>query len=129
MRERVRRPGDEIRSNPIIKAFTHSHLHTHLSGEVLLFLLFSIADVVLTFKLLYHGGHFESNPIARFFLNSWGPKGMVYFKFAMVAFVFVMVQIIAYKRIETARRLLMFAILAVGCVVAYSAVLYLRVAA
>ena len=51
---------------------------------------------------------------------------MVYFKFMMVAFVFAIVQIIAHKRVETARKLLSFAILAVGSVVAYSAVLYLR---
>jgi len=105
---------------------THSNLHTHLSGEVLLFLCFSIADVVLTFKLLYHGGHVESNPVANFFIGHWGPKGMVYFKFVMVAFVFFIVQIIAHKRVETARKLLNFAILAVGAVVAYSAVLYMR---
>ena len=76
----------------------------------------------------YHGGHFESNPIARFFINSWGPKGMVYFKFVMVAAVFVIVQIIAHRRVETAKKVLNFAIIAVGAVVTYSAVLYLRAA-
>lgn len=129
MRDQAQRQDGDPRSNPIIDAVTHSNLHTYLSGEVWLFLLFSIADVVLTFKLLYHGGHFESNPIARFFLAHWGPKGMVYFKFAMVSLVFVIVQVIAYKHIETARRILNFAIVAVGGVVTYSAILYLRAAA
>ncbi|MBT4863707.1 MAG: hypothetical protein HON53_01120 [Planctomycetaceae bacterium] len=126
MSEEVRRRDGKSRSKSKGNVLTHSNLHTHLSGEVLLFLCFSIADVVLTFKLLHHGGHVESNPVAKFFIDSWGPKGMVYFKFVMVAFVFLIVQIIAHKRVETARKLLSFAILAVGAVVAYSAVLYMR---
>jgi hypothetical protein len=130
MAEQVRRRGRKSRSKSVGNMLTHSNLHTHLSGEVLLFFCFSIADAVLTLKLLARRGptqFVESNPIANFIIGHWGPKGMVYFKFAMVATVFLIVQIIAHKRIETARKLLHFAILAVGAVVAYSAVLYLRV--
>jgi hypothetical protein len=130
MSEQVRRRDGKSRAKSVGNVLTHSNLHTHLSGEVLFFLLFSIADVVLTFKLLARRGSIqfiESNPIAKFFIDHWGPKGMVYFKVVMVATVFLIVQIIAHKRVETARKLLSFAILAVGAVVAYSAVLYLRV--
>lgn len=100
----------------------------HVSQEVWLFLLFSVADVVLTVALLSHGGFAESNPVARFFLNGWGPKGLVYFKISLVATVCLIAQFIAFKRIETARRLLSFAVLAVAVVVAYSSVLYYRAA-
>lgn len=97
-----------------------------MSRELWLFLLFSLADVVLTVKLLAHGGYVESNPIARFFLLSWGARGMVYFKFALVAATCVLIQIIAHKRHATARRLLNFAVLVVGAVVTYSSLLYIR---
>ena len=129
MADEVRRRGGKSRSKSLGNVFTHSNLHKHFSGEVLLFFCFSIADVMLTLKLLARRGStqfVESNPVANFFIGHWGPKGMVYFKFVMVAFVFVIVQIIAHKRVETARKLLSFAILAVGAVVAYSAVLYMR---
>ena len=130
MRDQAPTRRRKARSIPVIEAVTHSHLHTYLSGEVWLFLLFSIADVVLTFKLLNLPSNEirfgESNPIAQFFFAHWGPKGMVYFKFILVAFVCVVAQVIAAHRVETARRLLTFAILAVAGVTVYSAFLYIR---
>ena len=122
MARRLKERRKETRS--VMEMLLQSELH--LSPEMWVFLLFSVADVVLTVKLLSHGGHVESNPVARFFLYSWGPKGLVYFKFALVAAVCVIAQIIALKRIEIARMVLSFALLAVGVVVAYSSGLYFR---
>jgi Domain of unknown function (DUF5658) len=100
-----------------------------LERETLLFVVASALDVVMTWILLnkYHAdGFVESNPIARFFLESWGPRGLVYFKFVMVAFVAVICQIIALKREDIARRILYFATALVACVVIYSFTLLVR---
>ena len=93
-----------------------------LQQETLLFVLVSAMDVFMTYILLSQdGGQFvESNPVARFFIYGWGVKGMVYFKFAMVAFVCVLSQIIARHRPRTARWLLLGATAVVALVVAYS---------
>jgi hypothetical protein len=53
-------------------------------------------------------------------------RGLVYIKFAMVAVVEVIAQVIATKKIETARRLLEFGTLVVSGVVVYSLLLLLR---
>ena len=120
-----RLPKRESETRSLVEKLFHPNL-LHTSQEIWLFLLFSVADVVLTMALLSRGGFAESNPVARYFLNSWGPKGLVYFKFSLVATVCLIAQFIAFKRIETARRLLNFAVLAVAVVVAYSSVLYYR---
>ena len=91
--------------------------------ETLLFVLVSALDVFMTYILLCQGegGLFmESNPVARFFIAEWGPKGMVYFKFAMVAFVSVLAQIIARHKPRVARWLLLGATGVVSLVVVYS---------
>jgi hypothetical protein len=101
--------------------------------EMMVFVLASVLDVFMTYILLSAGTDpktrmyfVESNPIARFFLDGWGVKGLIYFKFGMVAFVSIIVQIIATKRLETARWVLRFATTVVACVVIYSLMLYLR---
>ncbi len=91
-----------------------------LEAETVRFLIVSIGDIVLTYYLLWGGGFTEANPIAGFFINHWGDKGMVYFKFSMVSVVAVIAQIIARKRLETARRLLNFATVVVTIVLLYS---------
>jgi hypothetical protein len=68
----------------------------------------------------------ESNPIPRYFYESWGFDGLVYFKFAMVAFVAVICQVIARTKIDVARRVLNLATLLVTGVVIYSVVLMVR---
>ena len=91
-----------------------------------LFLFFSVTDLLLTVQLLRGGGHVEANPVARYILYGWGLKGLVYFKFALVAAVCTIAQIIGIKRLETARRLLSFAVLVMAAVVTYSSVLYFK---
>lgn len=98
-------------------------------AETLVYVLLSIADLVMTHFLLQQsipGLQFvESNPVARFFLDHWGPKGMVYFKFSMVAVVCIVTQVIARYRPTTARLVLLFAIVMMLYVVVFSVRLYL----
>ena len=102
--------------------------HLPLESETAAYILVSAFDVLMTAWLLtHHSGRFvESNPVARFFIYGWGLKGMVAFKFALVAFVTVLTQVIALKNEATAERLLNFATAIVAGVVIYSLVLLLR---
>jgi hypothetical protein len=68
----------------------------------------------------------ESNFVAQYFLYSWGFRGLLYFKFAAVAFVAIVCQIIATRRLDLARRLLQFATVAVIGVVIYSVMLFVQ---
>ena len=103
-----------------------------LEGETGLFILASTLDVLMTWYLVTHstaGNHtwfVESNPVARYFMDSWGFDGLVCFKFAMVALVSVICQLIARHKVEVARRVLYFATLTVTSVVVYSVVLMYR---
>ena len=103
-----------------------------LEHETALFVLVSTLDVFMTYLLLSRrageGGvvFVEGNPVARFFLNHWGVPGLIYFKFAMVAVVCVIAQVVARRKPRTARRLLSLATLVVGGVVVYSLTLLLR---
>ena len=41
-------------------------------------------DIVLTYQLLARLDHVEANPLARYFIEGWGLKGMVWFKLGML---------------------------------------------
>lgn len=103
-----------------------------LEVETGLFILASALDVFMTRYLITHapaGSHFsfvEGNPIARYFLDSWGPDGLTWFKFALVALVSVICQVIARRKIDVARRVLHFATVLVMGVVIYSVVLMVQ---
>lgn len=94
--------------------------------ELVLFVLVNALDVFMTYWLLQHEGFTESNPVALFFIHRWGPKGMIYFKFGMVAFVCVIAHIVGQQRPELASKFLTLGTLIVGGVVVYSAMLYFR---
>ena len=94
--------------------------------ETSMFLLVSVFDVLMTWMMLRSGRFYESNPVARYFLNHWGMKGMIYFKFSVVAFVCVLTQFIATRRPLLTERILKFATVVVACVVVYSLVLFVR---
>ncbi len=100
--------------------------HLPLESETAWFILVSVFDFWMTYYLLSTGGFGESNPIARFFIHSWGINGMLYFKFAMVTFIVLIAQAIATQKLDTARRILSFATIAVTAVVIYSVTLLLR---
>ncbi|QDT40395.1 hypothetical protein Pan241w_04520 [Gimesia alba] len=97
-----------------------------LERETCVFILVNALDVFMTYLLLVTGGFRESNQLANFFIARWGIKGMVYFKFALVAVVTVIAQIVARKKMTTGRNLLNFGSLIVAGVVIYSFVLFLR---
>jgi len=103
-----------------------------LEGETAMFILASTLDALLTRYLILYGGQdghiwfVESNPIPRYFLDSWGIDGLVYFKFGLVALIAVICQIIARSRIDVARRVLNFASIIVMGVVIYSVVLMMQ---
>lgn len=99
----------------------------HAERELLWFVLVSALDIFATYILLRHGEQFsESNPIALFFLDRWGIKGMIYFKLGMVAFICTVSHVIAMKRPAWAQKILQFAIVVVSAVVVYSVMLLLR---
>lgn len=98
-----------------------------LEKETSWFILVNVLDFFATYLLLRRRIAVESNPIARWFLDGWGlVKGMLIYKLGLVAFVCVIVQIIARKDVTVARRVLWFGTAIVGCVVVYSVVLLMR---
>lgn len=102
-----------------------------LEHETAMFVLVNVLDFLMTYWMLMNSGEglkfVESNPVAAFFLHRWGPiKGMLFFKLSIVVFVCLIAQVIAQRRMETARMLLRVGTLAVACIVMYSAMLYLR---
>lgn len=98
----------------------------HAERELLWFVLVSALDIFATYILLRDGNFVESNPVAQFFFNRWGMKGMIYFKMGMVAFICTIAHVVSLQRPEWATRILQFATVVVGFVVIYSMILLLR---
>ena len=98
-----------------------------LETETCFFILVNALDVFMTYALLSHGPEFqESNPLANSLLANYGFKGMVYFKFILVAFVTIVAQIIARTHPTTARWLLIIGTAIVSLVVIYSCFLWIQ---
>ena len=97
-----------------------------LERETAWFILVSVLDILMTYKLLAGGKIQEANPIARYFINRWGAKGMIFFKMGMVAFITVLAQVIATRNRTAARWVLFFGIAVVSIVVFYSVLLLIR---
>lgn len=106
-----------------------------LETETTVFILVNLLDFFTTYWLLAHrelglGGFYESNPIARYFLDRWGVvKGLLGFKLALVLFVCLIAQIVATRKPETARKLLVIGTVLVFGVVIYGVSLFVRHAA
>ncbi len=96
--------------------------------EMLRYVLVSALDLFMTYILLRQSEarFIEANPVARYFIYGWGFKGMVYFKFGMVALVCAISQIVVQTRPRVAQWLLNWATLVVAGVVIYSLALFLR---
>ena len=96
--------------------------------ETLILIVVSALDVAMTHRLLTQGdGQFvESNPFARFFLDHWGIRGMVYFKASMTVVVIVITQIIARQNSGLGRQVLGLATLIIVAVVIYSTSLHFQ---
>lgn len=103
-----------------------------LETETTVFILVNMLDFFATYRLLQHSNELgfrpftESNPVARFFLDRWGIRGLLGFKLAIVLFVSIVAQIVAMRRPATGRRLLQFGTVVVFGVVIYSATIYFR---
>ena len=100
--------------------------HLPLESETCAFLLAAVLDILLTWVLLARGGHYESNPVADYFIAGWGPKGMVWFKMTLAAVVCVLAQVVARAKPRTGRFILLLGTGVTGAVVCYSAVLVAR---
>ena len=127
------RPGTpEETSKSLVERLLRGRVQ--LPQETLRFVFVSSLDLFMTYIALRFSAQqrlnvviVESNPVARYFLDHWGPSGLCYFKFAVVAFVATVAQVIAAKqRPRTAKWLLNGATLLVAFVVLYSLVLVVR---
>ncbi len=102
-----------------------------LETETTVFILVNVLDFAMTWWMLMHrelgmGDFYESNPVARYFLDHWGVKGLLMFKMAVVAFVCLIAQIVATKKEASARFLLVVGTIVVSAVVVYGFKLFLN---
>src|SRR5262245_14753953 len=90
--------------------------------SLFVYIALSLADLTLTWILLeYSGGKiYESNPIAGAWLATYGWAGLIIYKTLALALVVIVSVYVSFKQPQTARRLLRFAIVAVGAVTVYS---------
>jgi len=96
--------------------------HRPLEHESCVFLLVNLADVVATAWLTHAGGFREANRIAVWVLQHWGWRGLLAYKFGLVAIICLLAQAIARRRPDTARQLLngasiLFAVIVLAAVV------------
>ncbi|WP_145259037.1 DUF5658 family protein [Calycomorphotria hydatis] len=101
-------------------------LEVRHAGLIRIYLLVSLADLVMTYFLLRTGSFHEANPIARWFLYGWGIRGMVYYKFTLVAIVCAISQFVARQREELGRFVLQVGIAVTFGVVCYGLTLLYR---
>lgn len=66
------------------------------------YLLLASLDVLLTWVILRHGGY-EANALAAWVIERSGMRGATFFKFATVAFVLVMCEVIARRDQQAAK--------------------------
>ena len=99
--------------------------NSRLQWWIVLFILVSIGDLMMTYFLLdLNANFYESNPIANWFFTHWNIAGMTFFKFAVVAFVIVISEIVERKRCGAGKFVLIFGVLVTAYVVYYSYTLY-----
>jgi len=97
-----------------------------LETETVVYIFISALDLFVTWMMLRSDVFRERNPVARYFLDHWGPKGMIYYKFTIVAIVTMAAQGIALRKPDTARFVLILGSVVTGGVVVYSVALFLR---
>jgi Domain of unknown function (DUF5658) len=126
--------GALLRNEALIPArILGPHSGLHLGREITSFTIASLLDFLMTWILLDHQNSerdfkfVESNPVAGYFLGSWGFLGLLGFKFGMVALIAAVCLVIAGRRFDTARRVLQFAALVCSLVVMYGASLAISI--
>lgn len=67
-------------------------------------LLLSALDVILTWVILFFGGH-EVNPLANQVYIKWDLEGMIVYKFALILFFIAICEIVANLRRTTGKML------------------------
>jgi hypothetical protein len=102
--------------------------HTFHTRKLILFALFSVADLLMTWVLVQGtGGHvYESNPVAGAWLASYGWTGLAIFKSLAIVLVCGLVILISRYRPRTGGRILVFACSITAAVVVYSCFLCYR---
>jgi hypothetical protein len=98
-----------------------------LETETCVFILLSTLDLFLTVFLMEHFPVGEANPLAEYVLANWHYRGLVVFKFSVVAAVCVLAQIIALHKERTGRAVMVGGCLLMAALVGYSVRLALRV--
>ncbi|MFL5245375.1 MAG: DUF5658 family protein [Gemmataceae bacterium] len=91
-------------------------------GKITLFVLLSMTDLYLTWRLLVdsRGKIYESNPVANWWLTSFGWSGLVCYKVFLVCFIVGIVLLISRFRPRSGGRFLAFACAVLTVVVLYS---------
>jgi hypothetical protein len=91
-------------------------------GLLLAFLVLSLADLYLTWRLVHDGGERfrESNPVAAWWLAKYGWSGLTAFKLGAVALVGCLIGAIATRRPRTAEMTLVFGCGALSTVLLHS---------
>ncbi len=123
--EKQKESAGKMRSS-MFHAFTFET--SKLQWLILLFLMVSIADLVVTYWMLsVNPDVYESNPVANWFFKHWNIAGMTFFKFAVVAFVVIISEFVERRRAGSGKFVLIIGILTTAAVVAYSVKLYLGI--
>ena len=82
-----------------------------IGAEGMLLIILSAIDLLVTHRLLRQNSlAYESNPIAQWFFARWNIIGMIAFKFSLIAFVFIVGEVIERHRPGVGR-----AIVLLGC--------------
>ena len=85
-----------------------------IGTECLLLIALSVADLLLTHRLLGQGGGFyESNPLAQWVFERWNVAGLSVYKFGLVGLVIVLGEVIERHRRGWGRAVVLF-----GCAAA-----------
>jgi hypothetical protein len=109
--------------------------HRQLSGfrkihpcKLCLFAVLSVADLFMTWQLLQasDGQIYESNPLADAWLAMFGWAGLAIFKSLAMMLVALSAVYVSFHRPKAAGRILVFACIVTGAVVAYSCFLSIR---
>ena len=99
--------------------------NSRLQGWIVVLILVSIADLVMTYFLLSLNANFyEANPVANWFFKNWNIAGMTFFKFAVVAIAIVIAEFVERRRPGAGKFVLLTGIVVTAYVVYYSYNLY-----
>jgi hypothetical protein len=98
-----------------------------IGSEGLLLVVLSLADLLLTYRLLAMGTVFyEGNPVARWVFDRWNVAGLIAYKFGLVALVVVLGHVIELRRPGWGRAVVLFGCLAAAVVFVQGLRLWLR---